>query len=189
FEQARLWGNDLTETLDRIYRTESDFVVMFISAAYLGRVWTKHERRSALAGALNAKREYVLPARFDDTELDGLPPTIAYLDLRRMDPGQLGDILIRKLVQSGKRIGISLAPPVVPGFVVWRIGAKRHSTDFSGRTAAVTGGRWTPRGIPAVYAAGSMCNAVLELLVHLGAAASNYVSVPLRIPGDMAIKT
>jgi hypothetical protein len=33
FEQANLWRADLGETLDRIYRTQSDFVAMFISVA------------------------------------------------------------------------------------------------------------------------------------------------------------
>jgi RES domain-containing protein len=189
FEQAQLWGTDLADTLDRIYRTESDFVVMFISAAYATKVWTKHERRSALAAALSAKREYILPARFDNTELEGLAPTIAYLDLRKLDPGQLGDMVIRKLVGSGKHIGIKLPPPVVPGITVWRITNERYAADFSGRGAAVTGGRWTRPGVAVLYTAGSMCNAILELLVHVREMPRSYVAIPFRIPADVGIKT
>src|SRR5256885_1041993 len=76
FEQVRLWGKDLVEELDLVYRKDSRFVVMFISADYKSKQWTRHERRSALAAALQPRRAYVLPVRFDDTDLDGLPPTL-----------------------------------------------------------------------------------------------------------------
>jgi hypothetical protein len=52
---------------------------MFVSEAYASKAWTRHERRSALARALIEEGEYVLPARFDDTELLGLPPLSATL--------------------------------------------------------------------------------------------------------------
>jgi hypothetical protein len=55
---------------------------MFISAEYASRIWTSHERRSAQARALEEKgREYILPIRFDDTDLEGLSPTVGYLTL------------------------------------------------------------------------------------------------------------
>jgi RES domain-containing protein len=41
---------------------------------------------------------------------------------------------------------------------------------LSGEAARLNGGRWTPRGIPAVYCAGSQSLAVLERLVHLDVA-------------------
>ena len=47
--------------------------------------------------ALNEQREYVLPARFDDTELPGLLPTVAFLDLRRETPQSFAQKIIRKL--------------------------------------------------------------------------------------------
>lgn len=40
---------------------------------------------------------------------------------------------------------------------------------FSGEGARRAGGRWNPRGLPAVYASSSLSLAVLEFLVHLGA--------------------
>ena len=70
---------------------------MFISRHYAEKVWTKHERRSALARALEERVEYVLPARFDDTEIPGLRPTIHYQDLRNLTPVQLGDLILQKL--------------------------------------------------------------------------------------------
>ena len=92
-----LWGKELIEELDEIYRKRSKCVVMFVSESYAKKVWTKLERRSSLAKALNEQREYVLPARFDDTELPGLLPTVAFLDLRRETPQSFAQKIIRKL--------------------------------------------------------------------------------------------
>ena len=96
-ETAQLWGKDLAEHLDYIYRKASRYCVMFVSEAYARKPWTRHERRSALARALEEESEYILPARFDDTDLDGLPPTIGYLDLRQYAPATLVDFLLEKL--------------------------------------------------------------------------------------------
>lgn len=96
-ETANLWGKDLAEHLDYIYRKASRFCVMFVSEAYAKKPWTRHERRSALARAIEEESEYILPTRFDDTDLDGLPPTIAYLDLRQYAPATLVDFLLEKL--------------------------------------------------------------------------------------------
>jgi hypothetical protein len=94
-EKVRLWGTDLLEELDRVYRLESRYCVMFISRAYAERMWTRHERRSAQARALEAHGRYLLPARFDDTQLDAFIPTTGYIDLRQTTPPQLAALIIR----------------------------------------------------------------------------------------------
>ncbi|MEA1946163.1 MAG: hypothetical protein U9N83_02530, partial [Thermodesulfobacteriota bacterium] len=74
------------------------YCVMFISAEYGNRIWTTHERRSAQARALQEKgREYILPIRVDQTDLDGLPPTIGYLPLDQYSIEQIADLLVKKL--------------------------------------------------------------------------------------------
>jgi hypothetical protein len=97
YERATLWGKDLAEHLDGVYRKQGRFCIMFISRYYAEKVWTTHERRSALARALTERVEYVLPARFDDTEIPGLQPTICYEDLRSLTPEQLGELILQKL--------------------------------------------------------------------------------------------
>jgi hypothetical protein len=82
-EQIELWGKPLAEELPAIYGEQAAVVVMFISAEYAARDWTRHERRAALARAVRERREYVLPARFDDTPLPGLLPDVSYVHLRR----------------------------------------------------------------------------------------------------------
>ena len=69
---------------------------MFISAEYATKPWTRHERRSALARALE-EDEYVLPVRFDDTDLPGLRPTVKYVDLAEIAPQSLVDLIAVKL--------------------------------------------------------------------------------------------
>ncbi len=41
--------------------------------------------------------EYILPARFDETEIPGLRKTIGYVDLRRKSPGVLAVLILQKL--------------------------------------------------------------------------------------------
>ena len=71
-EQIGLWGKYLAEELPAVYGEQTAAVVVFVSAEYAGRDWTRLERRTALNRAVRERREYVLPARFDDTPLPGL---------------------------------------------------------------------------------------------------------------------
>lgn len=97
YEESTLWGKDLAIHFDGIYRKFGRFCVMFISKHYAEKVWTRHESRSAFSRALEEKSEYILPARFDDTEIPGLRPSIAHLDLRSRSPDQLGRCILEKL--------------------------------------------------------------------------------------------
>lgn len=97
FYPEYLWGKNLTITFDEIFRKRSRFCVMFVSKNYRDRVWTSHEMRSAQARAVEEKgNEYILPIRIDETELDGLLPTISYLPIG-MGIGKIGELLIKKL--------------------------------------------------------------------------------------------
>ena len=42
YEKLRLWGKDLADELDKIYRKDSKYVVMFISEHYAKKMWTDH---------------------------------------------------------------------------------------------------------------------------------------------------
>lgn len=98
FYPEQLWGKDLVAFFDRVYRKASKYCVMFISAEYANRIWTTHERRSAQARALEEKgREYILPIRVDQTDLEGLPPTIGYLPLNQYSMEQVAELLVKKL--------------------------------------------------------------------------------------------
>ena len=96
FEGANLWGKNLIEHLAEIY-ANSRYVVMFISKEYVEKAWTTHERRHAQERALFAQEEYILPARFDDTNVPGMTNTVAFQDLRHTTPGQLVELILAKL--------------------------------------------------------------------------------------------
>jgi len=40
---------------------------------------------------------FTMPARFDDTVLPCLPPTIGFVDLRNMEPTDLAKLILEKL--------------------------------------------------------------------------------------------
>ena len=100
FEQAALWGKDLAEHLDSVYQRAGQYCVIFISKSYAKKMWTRHERRSALARAIRQQKEYILPARFDDTELEGIPHTTAYISAADKTPAQFSKLLLQKLGHS-----------------------------------------------------------------------------------------
>jgi hypothetical protein len=97
YEEADLWGKDLYEHLAGIYGRKARYCILFASKEYAEKVWPSHERANAQARALEAKEEYILPARFDNTEIPGLRPTIGYIDLTRRTPAQLAEIFIQKV--------------------------------------------------------------------------------------------
>jgi hypothetical protein len=115
-EQVRLWGAHLAEELPRIYAQESAAVVVFISADYAGRDWTRLERRAAFGRAVAEAGVFVLPARFDDSELPGLLPDVVTVDLRDNTPAQFAGLVAAKLAELGissssSSPGPSRAPP------------------------------------------------------------------------------
>jgi hypothetical protein len=61
-EDVGLRGRYLAEELPVIYGEQAAVAVVFISAEYAARDWTRLERRVALAQAVRKRREYVLPA-------------------------------------------------------------------------------------------------------------------------------
>jgi TIR domain len=96
-EAANLLGRNLYDYLTDIYRKRARFTVMFVSRHYAEKKWTNVERQSAQARAIQENREYILPARFDHTEVPGLLPTIAYADLETVSPEQLAETVREKL--------------------------------------------------------------------------------------------
>jgi hypothetical protein len=100
-EEIGLWGRYLAEELPTIYGEQAAAVVVFVSAEYAARDWTRLERRAALARAVRERREYVLPARFDDTALSGLVPAMVTVDLRGRSPDQFADLIASKLADLG----------------------------------------------------------------------------------------
>ena len=50
--------------------------------------------------------------------------------------------------------------------LVYRIAKEKFIRDISGKGAELSGGRWNPKGIPALYTSSSLALCICEILVH-----------------------
>ena len=97
FEKIALWGKDLGEELQAVYEHKSGCVVIFVSKAWVEKAWPRHERRAALSRAVQEPGEYLLPVRFDDTPVPGLPDSVHYLQAKEYSSAELATVIAQKL--------------------------------------------------------------------------------------------
>lgn len=115
FEANILWGKDGAEHFHQIYSRGTQYVVMFISAEYVAKAWTRQERRSAISRQMKDEAEYILPVRFDDTAVPGLPDTIQYLSAGRYTPAALAVEIANKVGVGPTSGKASDVPPPTSG--------------------------------------------------------------------------
>lgn len=96
-QKYEFWGQDLTEYFPDVYEHRARFAVMFISRFYAAKPWTRLERRSVLARALNEAQSYLLPVRLDSTKLPGVRESIGYLDGLAETPAGIAQAISVKL--------------------------------------------------------------------------------------------
>lgn len=99
---SEMWGEDLVEFFDDLFRKRARYALLFLSRHYADKTWPRHERRSALSRAVEERGPYILPARLDDTPIDGLRPSVGYLDVRRIGIDRLVSAVVDKV--SGKSL-------------------------------------------------------------------------------------
>lgn len=97
FERLDLWGKNGAEAFYEAFSQRAAYVVMFISKAYVSKPWPRHERRAAFDRMIQEHREYVLPLRFDDTPVPGLPDSTIYERAEEHTPAQLAAFIAQKL--------------------------------------------------------------------------------------------
>ena len=156
-EEIGLWGKHLAEELPAIYGEQAAAVVVFVSAEYAARNWTRIERKAALARAVRERREYVLPARFDDTTLPELPSDMVVVNLRSRTPQEFAAMIASKLAG----LDITAPPPTtvdlmlkVTGDQVQLVGngvdvSESHGGVRLGLAEAVNEARRSRVGLPA----------------------------------------
>jgi len=106
YEEADLWGKDLYVHLTHVYKDYSKFCLMFISDSYAKKQWTSHERKAAQARAFSESREYILPLRLDDTEIEGILDTTGYVDARQKSVEEIVELLRKKVTAYNADNGI-----------------------------------------------------------------------------------
>lgn len=98
--KVEMWGEDLTEYFPDVYERRARFAVMFVSAHYAAKEWTRLERRSVLVRAMQSPTPYLLPVRLDSTELPGVRSTISYLEAHVEGASGIADAVLSKLGSS-----------------------------------------------------------------------------------------
>lgn len=115
FELVNMWGKDLYVYLDEIYRKKARYCILFLSAHYAKKAWPNHERKSAQARAFASNQEYILPARFDSTEIPGVLPTVGYVNLANLLPEEFAEIILRKIRKAPSVPSVQSNDPDVGG--------------------------------------------------------------------------
>ncbi len=105
-EEINLWGKSIPNVLKDIYAGgQAHFVVIFISEDYVKKAFPKTELKHALSHAIIQNQEYILPARFDSTDVPGLPFTDIYINLSDMKPVTFAEKIIQKMTAMGIYFG------------------------------------------------------------------------------------
>lgn len=110
YEQVALWGKDLYIHLIDIYQNRAKYCMVFISKYYKQKLWTNHELKAVFARAFQSTSEYLLPVRFDDTEVPGIVPTTGFLDLNSLTPSELAEMARKKVFDGMDRAKAYLHP-------------------------------------------------------------------------------
>ncbi|MCU1367790.1 MAG: hypothetical protein JWL72_3846 [Ilumatobacteraceae bacterium] len=98
--RVEVWGRNMHDVVDATYRHRALYVVMFVSADYKAKVWPNLERQTAQSRAMTQDEPYILPVRFDDTDLPGLLPTTIYEDARTTPAEEIGALIVAKVAQT-----------------------------------------------------------------------------------------
>ena len=99
-EEDQLWGKNLLDYLSDLYLKKCRYCIIFASAEYADKMWPNLERRSAQARDISGAGDYILPVKFDDTEIPGLLPTVYYQDARKKSPEQIAGLFAQKIGQT-----------------------------------------------------------------------------------------
>jgi hypothetical protein len=127
-ETAELWGQDGIERFSEIYGKTAFRVVMFISEPYVTKAWTSIERRATLGRLLSDPNgNHILPVRFDDVDVPGLPPQQMFVRADDVSPIKLAELIVTSLVSAGR----------LPATVTDMLGAQKQRAQLVGFSSLV----------------------------------------------------
>ena len=97
FEQAELWGRDLSLALGTVYEQDARFCLVIVSKEYVTKAWTNIERQNAISRFMRQHDNYILCLKTDGTSLPGLPGVIGYINLQNSSEDEVFQTLLLKL--------------------------------------------------------------------------------------------
>lgn len=103
--QVNLWGKNLIKYLCDIYFKQSKYCVIFISKSYCEKNWTileseAAEERNFITHDTETYQQYILPVRFDDSEIPGIKSSWGYIDANNVSPEDLAELIVQKVSLS-----------------------------------------------------------------------------------------
>lgn len=96
FEEIDMWGRDMEKYLSDTYFSKAKICLMFISKEYAASKWCQLESKNAFARQ-KKQNLYILPVRFDGTELPNLSPDIHYFEVAKNPAHILTEKIVKKL--------------------------------------------------------------------------------------------
>lgn len=117
YEAVSLWGKNLYTHLHEVYQNKAKYTIIFVSKHYARKLWPNHERESAQARAFRESSEYILPARFDDSKVPGMPNTVGYIDLRKTSPLELATLIMLKLGRQPEDVSPTINRDAILGLI------------------------------------------------------------------------
>lgn len=103
YETGTLWGKDLYQHLNDIYKNKGEYCIVFISDFYKEKLWTRHELKSAQSRAFVENEEYILPILLGNTTLDeipGLNGTLGYIKAENFTSNEIVGYIEDKLAKE-----------------------------------------------------------------------------------------
>jgi hypothetical protein len=102
-QELDMWGKNLIDYLEDIFKNRAKHCVMFISKEYAEREWPNFERQIIQAKGM-IEKGYLLPARFDMTPIKGLADTIKYENISSKTPIEFGEFIVKKITAGAMAI-------------------------------------------------------------------------------------
>jgi len=100
--QAQLARPNLDTLLQRIYRDQSDLIVVFLCASYAEKEWCGLEWRAVRDIIKSKEDERVMFVRFDDTEVAGVLSIDGYRDCNSHTTTQVANFILQRVAQLEK---------------------------------------------------------------------------------------
>ncbi len=146
-EWEDLWGEELTIKLRQIYSEDARYVVLFISQEYVDKPWPALELRAALERRITTeRRDTILPVRFDNSVVPGLPDTIGYVQAENLTPVELSVMIAEKCGVTRFEGKASNAPPPETRMATGKVAfdySSRNGCYIIGEGAAKFETMWT----------------------------------------------
>lgn len=97
YDQANLWGRNLAEYFAALFQEKCRYCIVFSSKEYAKKMWPTFELENALKKVTEGYKNFILPVKFDDTIVPGIPYTTHYIDANSCSPVMVSQLAAQKL--------------------------------------------------------------------------------------------